>query len=110
MAVQFSRGKHVIFMALIPTIFAVSLAHAASMSPREPETDRPGGDYTHFSLPDKNYILQCEDSCGGDTRCVAWNFDTNPPGTPEKPECFLKSSVQPPIKRGGTISGVKIRE
>jgi hypothetical protein len=88
----------------------LSLAHAASMSPRENNIDRPGGDYENFSLPVPDPLL-CQNSCGADTRCVAWNYDPRGLGAAQNPRCWLKQGVGAPnpVTDSGLISGVKIR-
>jgi hypothetical protein len=110
------RPRAVLFLAT-GMLFAavVSVAHAASMSPQELNIDRPGGDYRNFSLPEPNPLL-CQNSCGADNRCLAWNYDPRGGGgTAQNPRCFLKDS--PPGQTGapdptldaGLTSGVKIR-
>jgi PAN domain-containing protein len=104
-------NKRTIFLALSLTVFGFSLAQAASMSPRESNTDRPGGDFEAFTLPKADPLL-CENTCGANTRCLAWNYDPTPAGggTLQNPRCFLKDSARTPTLRLRVTSGVKIVE
>jgi hypothetical protein len=100
--------KRTVFLALASMIFACSVAHAESiMSPREQNIDRPGADFDSFQLPEANVTL-CENSCGADTRCAAWNYDPTH-GNLRTPMCFLKGSAPHPTLHLEVIGGVKIR-
>jgi hypothetical protein len=100
--------KRTIFLALSLTT-VLSVAQAAQMSPMESNIDRPGGDYQPpFFLPAPEPFL-CQNSCGADTRCVAWNYDPRAVGaTADRPACFLKGSAPNPVSSAGLFSGVKI--
>ena len=95
-------NKRTIFLAVSLMIFAFSLAHGATMSPREFNIDRPGGDYRDFPLrrPDPTV---CESQCALEPVCMAWNYDTG-----GGPRCFLKNVVTDAVRRRGLVSGVKI--
>jgi hypothetical protein len=96
-------NKRTISLAVSLMIFAFSLAHGATMSQREINIDRPGGDLTSIVLPIKNATL-CENACAVDSRCVAWNLDARG----GVPQCFLKSTVTNPVVSTGLTSGIKI--
>jgi hypothetical protein len=94
-------NKRTIFFALSLMTFGFSLAHGATMSLREFNIDRPGGDYTSFFLPTQDPTL-CENACANDPSCKAWNYDTGAGVL-----CFLKNSVPNPTKHLGVVGGVK---
>jgi hypothetical protein len=57
----------------------------------EPNTDRPGGDYTSLNLPDADPIA-CQKLCAEDQRCLAWTYVA--PGYQEaNAVCWLKNTV-----------------
>ena len=90
-----------IFLALSLIIFVFSPARAATMSQRERETDRPGCDTQNFIMPSSDPTI-CENTCGADPNCSAWNLDTG--------RCYLKNCAPPAVApRAGQITGVKVR-
>ena len=102
-----SMKMRTISLALSLALFGFSLAHAATMSLRENNIDRPcvTCDVKIFNAPNADPTV-CENECGALSACRAWNFD--PAGTPQ---CFLKNTVPTAQSRPGTglISGVKVR-
>jgi hypothetical protein len=68
--------------------------------------DRPGKDYSNFSLSAANPEL-CRDSCSRDSKCKAFTYVA--PGIQEaNAHCWLKSAVPAPsTTSSGIISGVK---
>jgi hypothetical protein len=57
----------------------------------EPNTDRPGGDYSSHRLSEADAIL-CQKLCAEDQRCLAWTYVA--PGYQEaNAVCWLKNSV-----------------
>jgi hypothetical protein len=57
----------------------------------EPNTDRPGGDYTSHRLSEADPIL-CQKLCAEDQRCLAWTYVQ--PGYQEATAvCWLKNTV-----------------
>ncbi len=57
----------------------------------EPNTDRPGGDYSSHRLSEADAIL-CQKLCAEDQRCLAWTYIA--PGYQEAGAiCWLKNSV-----------------
>ena len=98
--------KRIICLAVSLMIFAFFPAHAFSLIV-EADTDRPGCDYKHFSVPlandAKKFYNVCMNACGADSSCQAWNFDPRS-GTPT---CFLKNCVPAHTVAMGTVGGVK---
>jgi hypothetical protein len=72
----------------------------------ETSIDRFGGDYRSFAMatPDASSEA-CRKACEGEGRCRAWTY-ARPGYTGRSARCFLKSSVTPPRRRPGLISGV----
>jgi hypothetical protein len=75
-------------------------------SAAETSIDRFGGDYRSFAMatPDSSGEA-CRKACEGEARCRAWTY-ARPGYTGRSARCFLKSSVTPPRRRPGLISGV----
>jgi hypothetical protein len=73
----------------------------------ETATDRPGKDYTHFTLPapDPN---QCQAKCAGDTQCQAWTY-VNPGIQAPQAMCWLKTPAPAANANPVTTSGVVTR-
>jgi len=57
----------------------------------EPNTDRPGGDYTSHRLPEADPIL-CQKLCAEDQRCLAWTY-VAPAYQEANAVCWLKNVV-----------------
>lgn len=72
----------------------------------EMSIDRFGGDYRSFAMatPDASSEA-CRKTCEGEARCRAWTY-ARPGYTGRSARCFLKSTVTPPRRRPGLISGV----
>jgi len=98
--------KRIICLAVSLMIFVLSQAHAINL-PVEFDFDRPGCDYRSFAVPRANDLKKfynvCQDACGADSSCHAWNFDPRS-GTPM---CFLKNCVPAATAAKGTVGGVK---
>ena len=71
----------------------------------EMSIDRFGGDYRSFALATDPSSEACRAACEGDNRCRAWTY-ARPGYTGRSARCFLKSSITPPRRRPGLISGV----
>jgi len=71
----------------------------------EPNTDRPGSDYTDFDLHSPEAEL-CRAACAYDARCRAFTY-VQPGYQGPRPRCWLKSSVPPPGSHACCVSGVK---
>jgi hypothetical protein len=67
--------------------------------------DRPGGDYTHFTVKSGDPAV-CASRCEHDPRCRAWSFSyPTPQGAPAA--CGLKSNIPPRVKNECCVSGVQ---
>lgn len=72
----------------------------------EYDTDRRGGDYKDFDLPQPRYE-SCRDACANDPNCRAYTY-VKPGGQGPNARCWLKSSVpQPASGLSCCISGVR---
>jgi hypothetical protein len=67
--------------------------------------DRPGGDYTSFSLRYGD-PAQCAARCERDSRCRAWAF-SYPFTESTNAVCWLKSRVTPRVEAACCVSGVR---
>ncbi len=67
--------------------------------------DRPGGDYTSFTLRTGD-PAQCAARCERDTRCRAWAF-SYPSTESANAVCWLKSRVTPRVAVACCVSGVR---
>lgn len=70
-------------------------------------TDRPGGDYTHFDNVMGIEVTPqlCKSICASQDKCEAWTFVK--PNTSQGPKgvCWLKDTVSPPVANNCCISG-----
>ncbi len=71
----------------------------------EYDTDRPGGDYRNFDLPEANFEL-CRNACAADPNCKAYTY-VKPGVQGIRSRCWLKSSVSGSGKSTSCISGIK---
>lgn len=72
----------------------------------EYDTDRRGGDYKDFDLPQPRYE-SCRDACANDANCRAYTY-VKPGGQGPNARCWLKSSVPSPASGlSCCISGVR---
>ena len=72
----------------------------------ETSIDRFGGDYRSFALATTDASGEaCRKACEGEARCRAWTY-ARPGYAGRSARCFLKSTVTPPRRRPGLISGV----
>jgi hypothetical protein len=69
------------------------------------KTDRPGGDYRDFELPNAD-PKACAAACARDVDCRAWTYG-KPGAGGEKAHCWLKNEVPDPVANDEFISGVK---
>ena len=67
--------------------------------------DRPGGDYTSFSLRSGDPAA-CAQRCERDARCRAWSF-AYPATEGSTALCWLKSRVPPRVSSSASVSGVR---
>jgi hypothetical protein len=71
----------------------------------EPNVDRQGMNYHHFSLHAADPGL-CEDACAKDPKCRAFTY-VHPGVQGPKARCWLKHGVPPPKPDPCCVSGVK---
>jgi hypothetical protein len=71
----------------------------------EDKTDRPGGDYRDFELPNAD-PKACAAACARDKDCKAWTYG-KPGAGGEKAHCWLKNEVPDPVANDECISGIK---
>jgi PAN domain len=64
--------KEMVSLAAIAVLFFVSIALVEAFA-LEPNTDRPGMDYSNFDLASANPSL-CEQACNGDPNCLAFTY------------------------------------
>jgi PAN domain len=80
---------------------------AATMSEREHDKDRFGGDYSGFDVT-TDHIELCEDTCKTDSKCFAWTY-VKPGIQASQARCYLKSVVPAISNNACCVSGTKIR-
>jgi hypothetical protein len=88
-------------------IGAIPTVATATMSEREHDKDRYGGDYLPFDVK-ADHIEQCEDACKADTKCLAWTY-VKPGIQASQARCYLKSIVPAISDNTCCVSGTKIR-
>ncbi len=67
----------------------------------EYDSQRPGGDYTHFYTP---AVKICAEKCAQSSRCQAFDYHLS------DRSCWLKNHAYPPRTRMGVVSGMKQSE
>jgi len=93
--------RSLLLVALLPAAMLGAILFAQAQT----GFDRPGGDYTRFTLPTGDPAL-CAARCERDARCRAWTFSY--PGTVmQGASCWLKSRVTPAVANPCCVSGVK---
>jgi PAN domain len=81
----------------------------------EPNTDRPGNDYTNFDIEPKNPRglwgpeTDCQLSCQKDSKCQAWTY-VKPGIQGPKPRCWLKNVIPAAHANNCCTSGVVTQE
>ena len=66
---------------------------------------RRGQDYRSFH-PIGPSALYCQQACLSETKCHAWSYDSPSARGDKQPMCWLKTSVPPPAKAQGIVSGI----
>lgn len=89
------------FFSLAAIFLSLSASHAFAQT----GFDRPGGDYTNFTVRSGDPAA-CAARCERDNRCRAWSFSYPRPGGLTA-VCWLKSAVTPRIENSCCISGVR---
>jgi hypothetical protein len=95
---------------LVGGLCALALTALAIM-PAQAQTgfDRPGGDYSRFTVPSGDPAV-CSARCDRDSRCRAWTFSypgTAALGGSNLATCWLKNQVKPLVENRCCASGVK---
>lgn len=72
----------------------------------EPETDRPGKDYSNFQLPSADASL-CRAECQRDNRCKSWTYVRPSTIQGPQPRCWLKDGKPGQQDASCCVSGVK---
>jgi len=80
--------------------------HVGECAEYEPDTDRPGSDYSSYDLEIPDWTF-CKSSCDSGQKCIAWTYVK--PNTIQGPKarCWLKNSLQAKKANTCCISGVK---
>jgi PAN domain len=86
---------------------AIPVAPTATMSEREHDKDRYGGDYLFFDI-NTDHIEDCEDACKADTKCAAWTY-VKPGALRPHAVCALKTVIPAISDNVCCVSGTKIR-
>jgi hypothetical protein len=71
----------------------------------ETSIDRFGGDYRSFGMATDASGDACRAACEDDSKCRAWTY-ARPGYAGRGARCFLKSTITPPRRKPGLISGV----
>src|ERR1051326_3423571 len=71
----------------------------------EPNTNRPGDDFSSFALPEPNVAL-CRSACGRNATCAAYTY-VNPGVQGASAMCWLKSVVPQPVADTCCTSGYR---
>jgi len=85
----------------------IPVAPTATMSEREHDRDRSGGDYTGFDV-NTDHIEDCEAACKADAKCAAWTY-VKPGIQGPHARCYLKSVIPAISDNACCVSGTKIR-
>jgi PAN domain len=85
----------------------IPVAATATMSEREHDKDRFGGDYSGFDIK-TDHIDDCEGACKNDTKCLAWTY-VKPAIQAPQARCYLKSVIPAISDNACCVSGTKIR-
>ena len=86
---------------------ATPAAAGVTMSEREHDTDRYGGDFRGFDVAADHPDL-CEDACKSDTTCRAWTY-VKPGVQSTNARCWLKGVIPARSSNACCVSGTKTR-
>ena len=86
---------------------ATPIAPTATMSEREHDKDRYGGDYLFYDI-NTDHIEDCEGACKADPKCAAWTY-VKPGALRPHAVCALKSVIPAISDNVCCVSGTKIR-
>jgi hypothetical protein len=92
-----------------PGVFTVPIpgVPAATMSEREHDKNRWGGDYTGFDIR-SDHVELCESACKDDTKCLAWTY-VKPSIQGPQARCWLKNVIPAVSNDVCCVSGAKTR-
>jgi len=93
------------FLVLTACLVVVGLAAQPLPASAQVGYDRPGGDYSNFSIPTGD-PARCASQCERDGRCKAWSF-SYPMTATNAATCWLKSEVTARVEAGCCVSGVR---
>lgn len=85
-------------------LVSLALIFAAPTSWAQVGFDRPGDDYSSFSVRAGDPVI-CALRCEREARCRAWSFSY--PDGKDAAVCRLKSQVPARVEEPGTVSGVR---
>lgn len=106
-AVEVTAGDGTLYRKLGqigPSELQGETSRAGTGAALEPDTDRPGGDFMDFVMPQPEPML-CRAACLAAPSCQAWTF-VKPGLSGPQAHCWLKSSVPEPVERDCCVSGV----
>lgn len=95
-----------LFLTIVIAVGSITQVEARSRAYSnriEPDVDRPGRDYLHFTLNTAD-PQRCLSRCTADSRCRAWTY-VEPGVQSSKAVCWLKSSIPQPRVNRKTVSG-----
>ena len=83
------------------------VATTVTMSEREHDKDRYGGDYSNFDVS-TDHTEDCERACKDDPKCAAWTY-VKPGVQRPRAVCYLKNVIPAISDNVCCVSGTKIR-
>ncbi len=92
--------RHILALMICALFVALSISTASA----QVGFDRPGGDYTNFTVLGGDPAT-CAARCEREGRCRAWSFRYPGPGV-AFPTCWLKNQVTPRVENSCCVSGV----
>ncbi|HEC12416.1 MAG TPA: hypothetical protein ENI80_04060 [Acidiferrobacteraceae bacterium] len=94
---------------VIPIEVQVAAPIATDVNGMKQNTDRPGGDFRHFS-PAADDPALCQKACQDEVRCRAWTYVKPNTVQGPQPNCWLKTNVPPVVHNTCCVSGSKMQE
>jgi hypothetical protein len=103
---RFSLFEHgVIYWARSTNTITVLVNAGNFVGPQQTNTDRPGQDFTVFTLPEANPVI-CQERCTANSQCVAWTYVAPNTIQGPQPNCWLKSGLPLSVPNQACTSGV----
>jgi hypothetical protein len=90
---------------IVPVAVLLLAAAAVGGAAAQSGYDRPGGDYAHAIVPSGDPAT-CASRCERDRLCRSWSF-FYPTASGAPATCFLKRTVQRPVRSTCCVSGVR---